>query len=586
MNNKTRFTIELLKELCPNYKEIINKRSKNLTYSSIIVFMCSCCGKEVNKKFGAVKRSGPVCHKCAFNSKIYTKELLEELCPNYKEIDVHEKLNCKSQISFNCGCGEETKRTFESIKNKGALCYKCSSKSSKIFNKELLEKLCPNYTKIFKETPNISCESIIYFTCSCGEETKRKFSEIKRIGSMCFKCSTASKKFSKELLEELCPSYTEIIKKTHNINCESIIKFICQCGEETEKKFIEIRDTGAICYKCIKTSKKYTKELIEKLCLNYKEIINLDSNITYKSIIVFDCSCKKEGRKTLCSIEKTGAFCAECIEKNAREKREKTCIENFNTTTPFTSETFKQKSEETCLKKYGVLNCSSAVEVKKKREDTCMQNYNCKNPFGNKDIYEKAKKTMIEKYDAPCTFQSEILKSKIIQNNQKKYNCDYPNQNVEKAKEINAKRIITCQERYNVDHVMQNPQISEKSYKNAHKTYEYELPSGKIINLQGYEKYALDTLLETYQEDDIIIGRDKVPSIWYKTDDNKSHRYYTDFFISKDKKCIEVKSKWTYDIEEEITQLKKKACIDAKYLCEIWIITPIKKNNIVIIDKK
>lgn len=43
------------------------------------------------------------------------------------------------------------------------------------------------------------------------------------------------------------------------------------------------------------------------------------------------------------------------------------------------------------------------------------------------------------------------------------------------------------------------------------------MPSGKIIDYQGYENFALDELLnvENINEDDIITNRKDVPEIWY-----------------------------------------------------------------------
>jgi len=73
----------------------------------------------------------------------------------------------------------------------------------------------------------------------------------------------------------------------------------------------------------------------------------------------------------------------------------------------------------------------------------------------------------------------------------------------------------------------------------------YTLPSGKIINYQGYENYALDELLILFNENDIQNERFKIPIIKY-TFKNKEYNYYPDIYIESENKIIEVKSDWTY----------------------------------------
>ena len=51
--------------------------------------------------------------------------------------------------------------------------------------------------------------------------------------------------------------------------------------------------------------------------------------------------------------------------------------------------------------------------------------------------------------------------------------------------------------------------------KSSYSTKDYTFPSGKIIQVQGYEPYALDELLHTFNEDEIITGSGSVLEIWY-----------------------------------------------------------------------
>ena len=96
------------------------------------------------------------------------------------------------------------------------------------------------------------------------------------------------------------------------------------------------------------------------------------------------------------------------------------------------------------------------------------------------------------------------------------------------------------------------------------------MPYGRIINYQGYENYALDTLLENYiNEDDIISERNEIPKIDYFK--GKIYKYYPDIFIPKDNLIIEIKSEWTYKRNIIKNTLKALATKKLGYNYEFWI---------------
>jgi len=128
----------------------------------------------------------------------------------------------------------------------------------------------------------------------------------------------------------------------------------------------------------------------------------------------------------------------------------------------------------------------------------------------------------------------------------------------------------TCNIRYGVDHHMHNATIAEKC-NGRYKWKDYTLPSGKVIKVQGYEPKALDELLKTYHEDEIITSRKDIPAIWYFTEDGKKHRYYADIWIPKENLIIEVKSTYTYEIQKEINLLKEEATLKNKFNFKLMI---------------
>ena len=84
-----------------------------------------------------------------------------------------------------------------------------------------------------------------------------------------------------------------------------------------------------------------------------------------------------------------------------------------------------------------------------------------------------------------------------------------------KVPEIREKASQTCLKKYGKRNPSQVPEFFEKA-ENSFEKYDYELPSGKIIQLQGYEYLCMDVLLETYHEDDVIAGdRKLIPVITY-----------------------------------------------------------------------
>jgi uncharacterized Zn-finger protein len=131
--------------------------------------------------------------------------------------------------------------------------------------------------------------------------------------------------------------------------------------------------------------------------------------------------------------------------------------------------------------------------------------------------------------------------------------------------------------------LLKNPNyIEEKTIKqsNCYKYKKYTMPSGKIINYQGYENIALDELLILFNENDIENERYIVPTIQY-TKNNKEYNYYPDIFIKSKNLIIEVKSDWTYKAQLIENILKALAVRKAGYNFEFWIYT--KKLNKIII---
>lgn len=196
--------------------------------------------------------------------------------------------------------------------------------------------------------------------------------------------------------------------------------------------------------------------------------------------------------------------------------------------------TSNQKRRETWLKKYGVNNPAKTEYVKNKMKYTNTKKYGHENYFGSKIGIElvKAEWANIEKKKSRLT----NIKNAFIN----KYGC----------------------------HISQVPEIQKRQQK--FRTRKYTLPSGKQVNIQGYENRALDELLQYYSENDLKIGSFETPKIKYEYN-GQIKVYFPDIYIISENKIIEVKSPWTFSIDEEKNLAKEKAAISQGFLFEFKI---------------
>lgn len=281
--------------------------------------------------------------------------------------------------------------------------------------------------------------------------------------------------------------------------------------------------------------------------------------------------------------------CRECKKLIGKEKIKQTNLKNLGVENPFQSKEIQEKSKQTNLKKLGVENPFQSKEIKEKIKQTNLKTYGTEhhnqtilgkeirkqtnlkklgveNPFQSKEIKEKSKQTNLKKLGVKNPFQSKEIKEKIKQTNLKNLGVENPFQ----SKEIKDKIKTHFLDTYGVEYPQQVPEFFEKNQKASLKLKPYTLPSGKEVQIQGYENHALDKLLQTYQEEDLTIGASLVPKIIY-TYQQKTKRYYPDIYILKDNLIIEVKSTYTLKRELEKNLAKRRACIEQGYDFKFWI---------------
>ena len=365
--------------------------------------------------------------------------------------------------------------------------------------------------------------------------------------------------YSFEQLQNYCNENNIILIKCYNdckVTRDTIIEGKCinnDCDSDFNKVFRQLKKSGGYCKKCTNNN---TKINIQNTC--FKKY-GVDHTLQVKDI-------REKGKNTI--IQKYGV---ENISQNNNIKLQKkeTCFKNHGVEISSQSDKIKEKIKQTCLEKYGVENPFQNNEIKEKIKQTCLEKYGVENPQKNDKIKEKTVETNIQKYGVSCALNNEIIKNKSKISCLKKYGVENPQKN----NEIKEKTRQTCIIKYGYEYPQQNPEFAQKVSNKSYKPKFFTLPSTNIIQVQGYEPFALNELINVklINENNIITGVSNVPSIWYNDINNKKHRHYVDIFIPSENLCIEVKSTWTIEKKKYNIFLKQLAAKELGYKYEIWV---------------
>ena len=316
---------------------------------------------------------------------------------------------------------------------------------------------------------------------------------------------------------------------------------------------------------------KYSFELLTTFCYekNVKLVDDYSNEKLYCSTkIKFYCTtCNKENIKCFTYLIKRNTLCKRCVTIQSLPKQKATMLEKYGVEHASQSEDIRDKIKKAFIEKYGVDNPSKLEEIKDKQKKTNLKRYGVEFIIHNKESKEKMEQTNLEKYGSKCCLKNKEIKEKVINKNLEKFGFENAGQN----QNVHQKMKNTMYEKYGVYYPTQNEKIMEKSSKNCYKPKSFIFPSGSEVKCQGYEPFALNELIKSHDEDDIITGCKNVPTIWYNDELCKKHRHYVDIFIPSENKCIEVKSIWTLNHKKSNIFEKQKAAKELGYLYEIWV---------------
>jgi len=396
-------------------------------------------------------------------------------------------------------------------------------------------------------------------------------------------------KYSNQTLIEYCNNNNIQLTTDYtdeNITRDSYIKGKCtinDCCNEFNKNFRQLVKTGAYCQTCMsaiavnkirESLVQYDSEVLIDFCNknNISLLQDYSSQFVNRYTVIEGCcltvNCCNQFRKPFRQLLKINGYCENCSKENGKIKIKKTNMQKYGVDYGMKNTEIKEKQKNTIIKKYGVQHISQLEEIKIKKQNTCFRHYGVTSHLKSPEIREQIKQTNIIKYGVENPQQNKEIKEKKEKTNLKIYGCKSSFGN-ELVKE---KIIKTNIERYGVPHHSQNAEVAETMLKKSYNKKQYTFPSGKIVDCQGYERFALDELLftENISEEDIEVDRRNVPEIWYNDKDNKTRRHYVDIYIKSQNRCIEVKSTWTNQEKNNVFE-KQKAAKDLGLKYDIWI---------------
>lgn len=306
------------------------------------------------------------------------------------------------------------------------------------------------------------------------------------------------------------------------------------------------------------TDNKIFNNIKDEFYEKYNSILlNLsDTKLVSRTMVNFQCQCGIIQNIQYRLIIKRGTYCRKCCYANSIKKR-KVTVESMKKLAKIYNKLLKIEDKYKCsILNKSTANHNSIIEIICScgaNDTTLYRNIKIRGGYcrdcSYKHGHEKRTNTFMDKYGTTHPSLTPHM--------------------IEKTKKTNI-------ERYGVAHPAQCPFIHSNTYKSK----KYITNTGNEYIIQGYENIALDELLQTYSDNDIVIGKNVVPQIDYLFNNNKKI-YFPDIYIPKENKLIEVKSTWTYKVQIDKNTCKANACKMLGYIYEFWIYDNKKNKKII-----
>lgn len=140
-------------------------------------------------------------------------------------------------------------------------------------------------------------------------------------------------------------------------------------------------------------------KLLEILQRDKATILANPGSITKQSMITYMCACGNQGEKMYNNILNTGTRCKDCTRAIRIEKFKQTNLERFGVEYPMQNKNIVNKRIQTIVENIGVSSHMKLPEFLEKKARTNMERFGTPHPVKSKVIQEKRKQTISERED-------------------------------------------------------------------------------------------------------------------------------------------------------------------------------------------
>ena len=293
-----------------------------------------------------------------------------------------------------------------------------------------------------------------------------------------------------ERLDNYCKENNVVLTKDYSnekIWCEMPLEGKCtnsDCINTFKKLFKGLIKNGSFCRQCAKCKTEkcinYNLKLLQSYCS--EKNIKLDKDYSNEKLGVntkIIGICKNDNctnnfdYEFRILIRKEIPLCKKCSCITKVNKTKNTCLEKYGVESIAQVPEFRQKSEESMLKKYGVKYSSQSKELYNKQKKNNMEKYGVEYISQIPEIIQKVKNTNKEKYGVECSLQREEIKEKSKNTIVQKYGVEF----ISQVPEIRQKAKETTLERFGVEYATQCKEIQEKTKNTCLEKYGSERPS-------------------------------------------------------------------------------------------------------------
>lgn len=423
----------------------------------------------------------------------------------------------------------------------------------------------------------------VRWRCACGNECNSMFHSVKKIGH----CRSCGKR--KHTIEDVKKMFAEKgfqLLETSYLNNKVPLQYICRCGKEAKMSLTGLRANKVGCMECSRNNNRkdyshYVQTFENAGCKFLMEEEDFkNKKITKDDKVPFTCFCGGEGLRSKHQFD-SRPHCRAC----GLKARKATSLLIYGVDNPAKSDEIKEKIKGILLAKYGGHH-RKLKDVQEKANETNRKNHGGVHNLALPETKVKAFYAFIMKYAETDVEAEGLLRAVGINldgefemepfENIKEYHQRYSVLNLPLMKKY-------MKETYGAEHALQCPELFKKQMRSRIDKKPYRFPSGRIEQVQGHEPYAIKDLLNEYDEEDIVVGCENVPTFRYKLpiengkDEENSkpkftkHTYYPDIYIKSENLIIEVKSLYTFEKEEKKNHRKLRAVQRAGYRAQLWI---------------